>query len=193
MAYCNKCGAYIPDGQTKCLACGYDIAAAESAAQYAYSYNEESAKRDYEAERARKQEENRRWAQEEYARRQQEKREREAAARAAAQERSHSASDRSSAGFTYTEGNSRIFAELSYVFLGHCLQKMFLPDDEFAEYHAEQGKKLSKIGFISTVIGSLFGLGWIPFGFWVGFTVRGIKNAKDGKCEELYINSLFKK
>ena len=24
MAYCDKCGAYIPDGQSKCLACGYD-------------------------------------------------------------------------------------------------------------------------------------------------------------------------
>ncbi len=24
MAYCNKCGAYIPDGLTACLACGYD-------------------------------------------------------------------------------------------------------------------------------------------------------------------------
>ena len=29
MAYCDKCGAYIPDGQTKCLACGYDEAAEE--------------------------------------------------------------------------------------------------------------------------------------------------------------------
>ena len=24
MAYCLKCGAYIPDGQIVCLACGYD-------------------------------------------------------------------------------------------------------------------------------------------------------------------------
>ena len=24
MAYCLKCGAYIPDGQSGCLACGYD-------------------------------------------------------------------------------------------------------------------------------------------------------------------------
>ena len=24
MAYCKSCGAYIPDGQTVCLACGYD-------------------------------------------------------------------------------------------------------------------------------------------------------------------------
>ena len=24
MAYCKSCGAYIPDGQTACLACGYN-------------------------------------------------------------------------------------------------------------------------------------------------------------------------
>ena len=24
MAYCRSCGAYIPDGHTKCLACGLD-------------------------------------------------------------------------------------------------------------------------------------------------------------------------
>ena len=27
MAYCKKCGAYIPDGQETCLACGYSEAA----------------------------------------------------------------------------------------------------------------------------------------------------------------------
>ena len=24
MAYCKNCGAYVPDGHTKCLACGRD-------------------------------------------------------------------------------------------------------------------------------------------------------------------------
>ena len=44
MAYCKKCGAYIPDGQENCLACGYDEAAERkerkggaSASAYAYS------------------------------------------------------------------------------------------------------------------------------------------------------------
>ena len=30
MAYCKSCGAYIPDGQTACLACGYDETAQQS-------------------------------------------------------------------------------------------------------------------------------------------------------------------
>ena len=33
MAYCNECGAYIPDGRTKCLACGYDAAEAEKSGE----------------------------------------------------------------------------------------------------------------------------------------------------------------
>ena len=29
MSYCPKCGAYIPDGDTKCVACGYDTSRPE--------------------------------------------------------------------------------------------------------------------------------------------------------------------
>ena len=47
MAYCSKCGAYIPDGMTRCLACGYDDHAEQTAAQYAYKYDEAQAKKDY--------------------------------------------------------------------------------------------------------------------------------------------------
>ena len=32
MAYCKKCGAYIPDGIGACLACGYDENAGKAAA-----------------------------------------------------------------------------------------------------------------------------------------------------------------
>ena len=31
MAYCVRCGAYIPEGQSICLACGYDPEAAQIA------------------------------------------------------------------------------------------------------------------------------------------------------------------
>ena len=34
MSYCQKCGAYIPDGETRCLACGWspeDAASSQSA------------------------------------------------------------------------------------------------------------------------------------------------------------------
>ena len=35
MPYCKSCGAYIPDGQSKCLACGYDEEADRAAQQAA--------------------------------------------------------------------------------------------------------------------------------------------------------------
>ena len=101
MAYCKKCGAYIPDGDTKCLACGYDEAD-EQAAQYAYAYKKaESSKTDYNTEREKRREENRKWAQEEYERRQ---------AEAAEQESVEYSENpgKSAAGFSYTQGNSKI-------------------------------------------------------------------------------------
>lgn len=200
MAYCEKCGAYIPDGQTNCLACGYDKEAEATASQYAYAYDEDTAKQDYEAERARKQQENRQWAKEEYARR---RREREAEARAeaerreaerAAQREQYDANKRSESGFTYTEGNSKVFATLSYISLGFLLQKMFLPDDEYAQFHSKQGERLFICGIAAEIIGGIFGLTWIAVLLRLGYTIRGIANAKNGDKTELpYINSLFKK
>ena len=92
MAYCKSCGAYIPDGSTACLACGFDEAAAAAAATAKQAGPAPSAQSDdlrdilerhrklqqeksrqwAESEKARrdKQAEDRKWAQEEYAKRQ---------------------------------------------------------------------------------------------------------------------------
>ena len=78
MAYCKKCGAYIPDKSDKCLACGtLRYEAEDSEYAYKYDYNEagSAAGESPEEKRARKQEANRKWADEEYRRRQQEKEE----------------------------------------------------------------------------------------------------------------------
>lgn len=65
MAYCKKCGAYIPDNQNTCLACGYDEQAAAAYAQ------QEADERAAAEERRRKQQEaDRRWAEAELERRQ---------------------------------------------------------------------------------------------------------------------------
>ncbi|MBR4474925.1 MAG: hypothetical protein IKS55_14985 [Oscillospiraceae bacterium] len=85
MAYCLKCGAYIPDGQTACLACGYDPAEEQkkeeaakapksrrssSAAAQQTSTNNEMRSR-LEEQRRRAQEQNRQWAEQERRRREQ--------------------------------------------------------------------------------------------------------------------------
>ena len=83
MAYCIKCGAYIPDGQTACLACGYDpaaeqknaettrsgSAAAQAARQNRTTDSNEEMRRRLEEQRKRTQEQNRRWAEQEKERR----------------------------------------------------------------------------------------------------------------------------
>lgn len=93
MAYCDKCGAYIPDGQTKCLACGYDAeeekkkaAAQAQRAEFKKSnaaagvphgmYNEELRAK-FEEQRRKQQEQNRVWAERERERREEERREEE--------------------------------------------------------------------------------------------------------------------
>lgn len=82
MAYCSHCGAYIPDGQSVCLACGFDPAAEkqrEAEAQAAaYAYQEEAARREedlraeVERRRAERQQSDRVWAENERRRRQME-------------------------------------------------------------------------------------------------------------------------
>ena len=79
MAYCEHCGAYIPDGQAKCLACGFDPAAeqqrAAAAQATAYAYQQAAAEREedtraeVERRRAERQESDRRWAESESRRR----------------------------------------------------------------------------------------------------------------------------
>ena len=198
MAYCSKCGAYIPDGMTRCLACGYDEHAEQTAAQYAYKYDEEQAKKDYEAECARKQEESKQWAREEYARRKQQQEEDEARRRAEAEaeaEESYDSTRTSEAGLSYTQGNSRFFAALSYVPFLFLLQKMFLPDDKFAEYHGKQGRKLTFVWMFAQIIASILpipGTGLVVFALGCGFVARGIANAKAGKMVDLpFISKLF--
>ena len=83
MAYCLKCGAYIPDGQSICLACGYDPAAEQKAAeearkkanagnqayQYSSSQSNQELRKRLEEQRRRTQEQNRQWAEQEKTRR----------------------------------------------------------------------------------------------------------------------------
>ena len=100
MPYCKSCGAYIPDGLSACLACGFDEDAQRAAAAAAQKAEQEAERQrklkqeeedfarqemerqrreqqernrqwaEQERERRERQAENRQWAQEEYARRQ---------------------------------------------------------------------------------------------------------------------------
>lgn len=202
MAYCNKCGAYIPDGQTKCLACGYDeqeerqnaAAAAASAAESAtgdrYGFDNGELRRKLEEQRRKQQEQSYAWAQQERERReraqQRAEREREES-RARAQQASRSSAEYD-AGRTPKAANrseSKLFAVLSYISVLSLIPLLFRRDDEYALYHARQGLALLIYGVVADILGAIPGIGWIFGAFRVVCVFKGMINAANDIKEPL--------
>ncbi len=204
MAYCVSCGAYLPDGQTKCLACGYDEAAKareeakkSGSAAAAQAGNEdmreilerhrklqqEKSRQWAEQEKARRQQqqENRKWAEQEFARRQAQ---REAEAeryvnRPNTQTRSTPGSD------TAAGSGNKALAALSYLSVLFALPYLFAPQDEFAMYHAKQGLRTFILGILADALGSITGIGWILSLARLYLMFKGISNAVNGRREPL--------
>ena len=206
MAYCKNCGAYVPDGHTKCLACGLDQneennkeygsgAAAQADPRQSNRQKQEELRRRMEEQRKKQQEDSRRWAEEERQRRRQEQ---EEEAR-----RSREAETEGTAAWTQAAGNAarskssqpnKLLAALSYLSVLFILPFLFCKDDKFAMFHARQGAILFAITAVGEVLGSAFGLGWIVTLMHLYWIYKGMTNANDGKVEPLpYIGNLFSK
>ena len=205
MAYCEKCGAYIPDGQSACFACGYDPAieeakrsraaysAAQESAWQAQQKQEQSRRQEQEQERRRKQEEYRRNAQEEYDRRQQEARERQARQQKEEPYAGHpySAQGRTNRSRGQIRGDTKLFSILSYISILFVLPFIFCPNDKFARFHAKQGLILFLFGVVADIFTNFFGLGVLLSIFRIVCMVKGIVNAANGREEPLpYIGRL---
>ena len=191
MGYCKQCGAYIPDGQTGCLACGFDEAAGFGSAAAAQQtkksrIDSETLKRQMEEQRARQREQSRQWAQQEAARRKtQQETDEESRAR-------YTSPDPTSAP-DISASTSRGMAIISYIsFL--CLIPLFgCKDDDYAQFHAKQGLVLFIFSLLIPILGSLTGFGWLFSIAQIYFIIKGISNAANGKKEPLpYIGTLFK-
>lgn len=189
MAYCKNCGAYIPDGHTKCLACGMDQEQKEND-QYgsaAQAREDEESRRREEEERRQKEEarqrreENRKWAEAECRRRQ--------------AQREQTGEDRR----FYQDGSrpkgyqsNRLLAALSYLWVLFLLPFIFCRDDSFALYHARQGLILFAVTTAGQLLGAAFGLSWIVVLMQIYWIIKGIGNANAGKMEPLpYIGNIF--
>lgn len=202
MAYCEKCGAYIPDGQSKCLACGYDEAEAQGSSAHAYQQQEDP-RAQAEERRRQRQEADRKWAETEQRRRNAEA-ELKRRAKDAEQKvqdfvnrrtagtddwqesgggrfRMSSAGD----GFKPPLGQSKILAALSYVSILFLIPLLFAQEDEFARFHAKQGARLFICNAIGTVIGAIFPVGWILKLLFIYLMIVGIKNALNGREKPL--------
>lgn len=211
MAYCDNCGAYIPDGQTKCLACGYDenaAKAAEAAAAAAQkkeerhqpnfnSFDSEQLRRQLEQQREKQRENSRKWAEAERARRQQQE---------DSQHRANSRADFGMGdGYSYSntqrssgmyEGNetSRRMGIISYLGGLWLIPFIFCRDDRFAMYHAKQGLVLSIASAVATAAASILSLGWVVTLARIYMIYKGISNAHNGKMEPLpYIGDIVSK
>ena len=214
MAYCLKCGAYIPDGKTVCLACGYNPADEQKpkaeprkrpgSAAYQYSSHNEELRRRLEEQRKRTQEQNRQWAEQEKERRdeeaaraearrlQQEKDRqwaREEYERRREEQRSRNYED-SDVSAESGSGN-RALAAISYLSVLFAIPYIFAPNDEYAKFHAKQGLKLFLFGIAADILGGIIGLGWIATLARLYLIYKGMTNALNGKKERLpYIGTL---
>ena len=204
MAYCEQCGAYIPDGQTKCLACGYDESKkpnGNTAAAYACkkeenrgsaAFDSEKLRRQLEEQREKQKENSRRWAEAERARREQQ--ERSAAARSTPHNEADYAPGKRSTGVYEMNETSRWMGMLSYIWGLWLLPMIFRRDDAFAMYHAKQGLILSVVSAIASVAGSIIGLGWVVTVARLYMIFKGINTAKEGRVEPLpYIGNIVSK
>ena len=200
MAYCKSCGAYIPDGQTVCLACGFDedVSAkkkqGKSNSGKAYSFQNEELRQKLEEQRRQQQEQSKKWAEEQYARRQQQEENRrwaqeEYARRQAEQQanrQSQSAQTRANSplGGISFEGNKAL-AALSYLSILFVLPHIFAPEDRFAKFHARQGLKLFIFSIIADVVGGITGFGWVITLLRLYFIYKRMSAALNGKEEPL--------
>ena len=191
MSYCTNCGAYIPDGETKCVSCGADAFIMQSSQPSSAAFAQEAQAK---AEAAAAASEDLRKTLEEKQREQQEKT-KEWAETAYADRKAHQAHTTSgNTGGTPSarvkpDGNSKskLLAGLSYLSILWILPFFFTPkSDDFARFHAKQGAILFVAGALIDLVGELSGL--VGLVLWLGrlyLIFKGIKNVVDGKMEYL--------
>lgn len=227
MAYCKSCGAYIPDGHTTCLACGYDETAAKqttaeqpkSGGQAAASATAQEPKRstgsgkekykqvdseflrkELEEQRRRQQANSKKWAETEYAQRQRAKEEQKrnftnTSGRSRSDAFRGTGSDyyRTVRSTMQQDDIGKVMAGLSYFSVLFLLPYVFRKDDDFAMYHAKQGRNLFIAGIIGDIVGGLFGLGWLVGLARISLALIGVSNVIKGLKKPLpFIGELFK-
>lgn len=204
MSYCDNCGAYIPDGQKKCLACGYDIekeAAAAAKAKRAeatqtaaedsekrYSFNNEELHRKLEEQRKKQQEQSRIWAEQEKQRREKQHENSEWQSYTDTTRSEYNASHANKfSDLSNKLSSTKILSVISYFSALFLVPMIFKPEDRTANYHAKQGLRLFIYGLIcdaitwAPVVGALVQISRIYF------LIKGVINAINGREEPLPI------
>lgn len=186
MPYCDKCGAYIPDGQTVCLACGYDSeaeqkqetgsASAEETRSGYYSFTNEELKKKLEEQRKRQQEQSRKWAEAEKQRRENQRTEQK---------------EKTAQSAPKPASNTKLFSALSYVSVLFILPMLFCENDRKAMFHSKQGLRLFIYSLISDALGGIPILGALLRVGRIFFVLKGLINVLNDREEPLpYIGTI---
>ena len=195
MAYCSNCGAYIPDGEKSCVACGCRIDAAAAAQTQQSIKNDGSAptsdelRKQMEEKQKQQQEKSREWAEKAYS---------EYRTNAA-----HSTSESTgSVPYSAKQADSgsrktlgKVLSVMSYISIFCLLPFIITPEDKFARFHAKQGLLLFILSLLIDIVGKMFGiLGLALSLFRLYLIYNGIKNVLSEKMEPLpYIGQYAEK
>ena len=198
MPYCSNCGAYLPDGETKCVACGIvNYTSSSGATAYAGAANAEPVQ-----SQASRKEANAEWAKQAYEEYKKSDAYKDNSTYKANTTSSHgytasapnttsgrtggtSSSAKKSDG-TVSESTSKILAALSYISGLWLLPYFFAPNDRFSKFHAKQGKLVFAVSIIADICAKVFGLlGALLSIFRIYLIIMGISNVIKGKMEQL--------
>ena len=182
--YCSKCGAYIPEGETVCVACGTDSSAAELSGGAAQAGVAATATEEYrqtlEQKQREQQQKNKEWAEQAYVDYKEHK--------------AHSTSANiggQPSSVKRTDGNvspstSKLLAGLSYVSILCFLPFVLAPKDDFSKFHGKQGILLFVLSVIIDIISKISGLLGLALSvFRIYLIYKGIRNVVEGKKDYL--------
>ena len=185
--YCSKCGAYIPEGETTCIACGTDASlyqaaggAASAVAAAASSVADDEFRKTLEQKQREQQQKSKEWAEQAYV----DYKEHKAHSTSANTGGKPFAAKRTDG--TVSPATSKLLAGLSYVSVLCFLPFFLAPNDDFAKFHGKQGILLFILSIITDVLSKFSGLlGIVLFILRVYLIYKGVRNVVDGKKEYL--------
>ena len=180
MAYCSNCGAYIPDGETVCVACGNNGASQAAQAQAtAQAPNDDNFRKEYEKQQEANKEKSEQWAQ-------------QAGVPHSGSSTSQNtggtptASKPAESGKTVSsESSSKVFAILSYFSVLCLLPFICCPQDEFAKFHGKQGILLLILSLLVDLLSGMSVIATLLYVARIYLMIKGIMNAASGKMEKL--------
>ena len=193
--YCSKCGAYIPDGETVCVACGTDSALKPasgnqfSAGAASVAASTDEYRQTLEQKQREQQQKNKEWAEQAYIDYKEHK-----AHSTSTNTGSQPASPKWTGG-TVSPSTSKLLAGLSY-FSILCLLPFFLaPKDDFSKFHGKQGILLFVLSVIIDILSKISGLLGLALSFFRIYLIyKGVRNVVEGKKEYLpYIGQYAEK